>query len=399
MKVILMTRFGSVSLATLCSISVMSCKSRSFNLTQTKSAPPPAGGVAASQAQLVEDLVSRAFISQAGVQEALEQAQDIASGNAKGNICIEAIPKLSFDGENIKTDLPGIGFFSMLSHLSYETVDVANLVAKKMGFSEAVLLEDLSTSSKAYLYVHDKYLVLGFAGTKEPNDILTDIDLLTTKTLFGYGVHKGFLRAYMGDYETDASKPAKPRFEGIRGAVLEALPKYGYPAKKVFITGHSLGAGLGTLLAANLAVKELTNEGKNLPDSCDAVNGPVQSVGGVFNFASSRVGGHDFAACYQKLLGSKTYRVVNDQDFLPYLPDGRFYKHVGQRVFLDKDANITFEPNVAEETKSSFFDFLKVIAKGGLSKNILDHLNYTIKITHALEPSCPSTRKSRAKSP
>jgi Lipase (class 3) len=389
----ILTRFSFLLLTFLLFIT---CKSRNFNLAQTKSSASPKDQpeLTPAQALLLEDVMSKAFISEAAIQSGLNPLRsDMA------NMCLDAIPKFTFDGQSLQPDMPTLGYFALLSYLAYEQPNIVLEVAKKMNFNETVLVEDPTTSSSAYLFVHDKYLILSFAGTKDPYDLVTDLDLITAKTLFGYGVHKGFLRAYMGDYDTDATKPAKPKFEGIRTALLETLAKYGYPSKKIFITGHSLGAGLATLLSMNLAVRELTNEGKDLPDNCDNLKGPIQSIGGVVTFASSRVGGHDFAQCYQKLLGDKTLRVVNNIDFLPHMPDHRYYKHVGQRVFVDDTANITANPEIAEETNQGFFTFLKLLAKGGLSANVADHLNYYIKFAHALEPKCPSKRIWKAAKP
>ena len=378
------------SMIAVASLALMSCKSRDFNVSDSKTSPTKPQNQAqnlTSEAQLVEDLPSRAFIPQTK-----KMAGDIPLKGDLHNICLEAVPKLAFNGKLEKPNLQTLAFFSLLSHISYEDLDTASEVGKLLGFKETVQIEDKTTSSTALLFVHEDYLILSLAGTNDPYDLITDLDLVTTKTLFGFGIHKGFLRAYMGNYASDATKPPKVKHEGIRRGLLDTIQKYGYPNKKIFVTGHSLGAGLSTLFSMNLAIRELTKDGAELPDSCGSLSGPINNVAGVINFASSRVGGHKFAECYQKLLGDKTWRVVNHRDFLPYMPDRRFYKHVGQRVALDADANINYTPDTAEETVNGFFEFLSVLAQGGLGGSVTDHINYYIKMAHALEPKCSEKR-------
>jgi predicted lipase len=72
-------------------------------------------------------------------------------------------------------------------------------------------------------------------------------------------------------------------------------------AKSVTVTGHSLGAALGTLLALDIA--------RNTPQKSPAI----------YTFASPRVGEELFASDFNDKVPTK-YRVYNNTDVVPDLP-------------------------------------------------------------------------------
>ena len=112
-------------------------------------------------------------------------------------------------------------------------------------------------------------------------------------------VHAGFWNAYVP----------------VESAVVEAIEKQGgfSPNKKLWITGNSLGAALADLCAASLE-----KEGRN--------------VHAVYTYGAPMCGNEDFRQLYQKELGIKCQRYVNDNDIVPLLPPKkvfREFRHVG----------------------------------------------------------------------
>lgn len=127
-----------------------------------------------------------------------------------------------------------------------------------------------------------------------------------------------------------------------------------YPHYRTYVTGHSLGASLATLVAFELA----TNEETTKPISCIAVASPM-------------VGNVAFRQAFQALekMGHvRCARVVNYGDVIPLLPTRTFwcldvcccccltlcafrqslrYWHVGARVLLENDGtcSISYERN------------------------------------------------------
>lgn len=85
----------------------------------------------------------------------------------------------------------------------------------------------------------------------------------------------------------------------------------------VVVTGHSLGGALATLCAQFLA-------------------GRGYGVAPVYTFGSPRVGNADFAAAYTPT----QFRLVNDDDPVPWLPAGWGYRHVGEERWIDADGTI-----------------------------------------------------------
>lgn len=89
--------------------------------------------------------------------------------------------------------------------------------------------------------------------------------------------------------------------------------------KKVIVTGHSLGAGLCSLLALDIAA--------SIPD-IDVYN---------YNFASPRIGSQEWKSTYEKKfdLESRTFRIANYYDFVPTLPPEFLgYDHVGMKFLI-----------------------------------------------------------------
>jgi triacylglycerol lipase len=82
--------------------------------------------------------------------------------------------------------------------------------------------------------------------------------------------------------------------------ILDAFNKFDN-SLPCLVTGHSLGAGLATMVAPSL---KIANTG------CDVET---------YNYASPRVGNAAFAGAYSELI-SESYRVVNLSDLIPMLP-------------------------------------------------------------------------------
>jgi Lipase (class 3) len=115
----------------------------------------------------------------------------------------------------------------------------------------------------------------------------------------------------------------------VLGAVDElAATKMATPDWKVWFTGHSLGAAMTTLAAAQFANSRSADR-----------------VGGVYPFSSPRVGSGAFSAGYNAVLGSKTLLVTYGGDavsMLPYRVTWN-YKHVGRQVGLCRSSTNALE--------------------------------------------------------
>jgi triacylglycerol lipase len=95
----------------------------------------------------------------------------------------------------------------------------------------------------------------------------------------------------------------------------------------IYVTGHSLGSALATLLAFDLG--------------CQATSGkqPNLSLPIVYTFASPLVGDKAFAAAYDGLV-QESYRITNEPDLVPKMPPAVLgYEHVNTLVSINSNGN------------------------------------------------------------
>ncbi|KAK4769300.1 hypothetical protein SAY86_027450 [Trapa natans] len=208
----------------------------------------------------------------------------------------------------------------------------------KSEFEKICFLDNASTDTQVAIWQDTarKRLVIAFRGTEQSRwkDLRTDLMLapagLNPERIGGdfkqeVQVHSGFLSAY----------------DSVRIRIISILKTaIGYKDGAgdswckwhVYVTGHSLGGALATLLALELSSSQLSKRG-------------VISVT-MYNFGSPRVGNRRFAELYNEKV-KDSWRVVNHRDIIPTVPRLMGYCHVAQPVYLAagdiKDALINIE--------------------------------------------------------
>jgi hypothetical protein len=135
-----------------------------------------------------------------------------------------------------------------------------------------------------------------FRGSESMSNWISNIDAVLTDypLCSGCSVHKGFYDAQKG-----ASADVRSQVKALR----EKFPSY-----SLMVTGHSLGAALATLTAADLQ---------------DAGLGPVR----MFNFGSPRVGDTDFANWFSSYVPDH-YRVTHHKDIVVHSPMHERFTHI-----------------------------------------------------------------------
>ncbi|WP_078547613.1 lipase family protein [Litchfieldia alkalitelluris] len=140
-----------------------------------------------------------------------------------------------------------------------------------------------------FILEKDDSVITAFRGTDSDPDWISDAEVFQSS--FPYStdkkllVHDGFLSIY----------------QSCRDEILKSYSTVSKNNKKLFITGHSLGAAIATLHALDTAM-----------------NTDFKDVN-VINFASPRVGNQEFANNYNQLINKST-RFVNQDDIIPLLP-------------------------------------------------------------------------------
>ena len=183
--------------------------------------------------------------------------------------------------------------------------------------ANTISLQDPTTNTHATLTTYDDCTVIAFRGTASLRDWLTDAEFPLRPLPGSPGrVHAGFLTAIDSILPDLLAFLAPPKAQSPE-------PK----ASPVFLTGHSLGGALAVLAAWYLQAQGL----------------PVHSV---YTFGQPRVGDRAFASLYSALLGTKTYRTVNQNDLVPRVPGVLLgYSHAGELAFINTVGSLVLNPS------------------------------------------------------
>lgn len=143
--------------------------------------------------------------------------------------------------------------------------------------------------------------IVAFRGTVSIGNALTDAEAaLIRHDIFPGLIHFGFSRAAQVVYPTVCDL-----LKTFRGD----LP--------IWVTGHSLGGAMASLVAHWLASDGF----------------PVRAV---YTYGSPRPGDRKFQGAYRL----PNYRFVNDNDLVPHLPFRWCYRHVGELKLLTRDGRL-----------------------------------------------------------
>ena len=209
--------------------------------------------------------------------------------------------QVSFDDKATKFN-PGNGWwlaeFSRLVYLENQKKIKQEL--KEAGFPKVKFFNDEGT--QALVASNKTTIIVVFAGTEMDEglaDIITDLDIIPTKSESVGNVHRGFKEALdlvWDDIETYINSLKETR--------------------SLWYTGHSLGSALAILSASRF------------PGN------------GVYAFGAPRFGDRKFV----KNISTPVYRIVKNRDIVARIPPPIFYRHAGELYFVTSDYKLLKSP-------------------------------------------------------
>jgi triacylglycerol lipase len=237
--------------------------------------------------------------------------------------------------------------FARLSNLAYQNPKEAQKLFKKAGFTDSMYYGN--AGSNAYVLENETDIVIVCRGTevKEWNDIKADLSIALVPSRTGIGrVHRGFRT-----YTDKIWEPIKSHVASIKN-------------KDLWITGHSLGAAMATLMARR-CVLDIS----------------LQVPKALFTYGSPRVGDRHYIDEFNTLVTH--HRWVNDGDIVTKVPFAPIYYHCGIMHHIGSDGKVI----VNYDRKISWTRILSLLLPHGIFKLIAgdakDHSSefYTEKLT------------------
>ena len=133
-----------------------------------------------------------------------------------------------------------LGYMSRLVYHSYQTITGAIKKCTSVPADQLKLLSEINnpiTDTEGFIAEYPNYAIVALRGTEGLTDMINDL-VIKSKTVNGIKFHKGF-------YDT---------LDSVYTSIKEHLKSPISQGKTIYITGHSLGGALATILTYRLAV-------------------------------------------------------------------------------------------------------------------------------------------------
>jgi triacylglycerol lipase len=203
----------------------------------------------------------------------------------------------NFENKSTNFSAKNAYWLAWCSKLAYYTDESINdaLISEKMRLVE--FFDEQNT--QAFIAVDSEKMIVSVRGTDGLADAMTDINVDLVDGVGGR-VHDGF--------NTSAARLWK--------SVWQAVKNRG--SRSLFITGHSLGAGIATILTARLVQQK------------------DEPVNGLYVFGMPRAGDRKFAKNFNGSF-ENAFRFVNNNDIVTRTPFRSMgYSHIGRLIYFDE---------------------------------------------------------------
>lgn len=194
--------------------------------------------------------------------------------------------------------------FAKLSAIAYLPLKEAKKESKKLGFTQVEFYD--KDGAQAYRFQNKKDLVIACRGTQptEFNDISADLKAIPVISETISRVHRGF----------------KGEVDELWPMIKEDLVPKVFAKRTLWVTGHSLGAAMATIIAARCTLDE-----------------DMPNVEELYTYGSPRVGWRK----YCQSLPVKHYRWRNNNDIVTTVPLVLMgYTHHGDSCYINAYGNV-----------------------------------------------------------
>ena len=202
----------------------------------------------------------------------------------------------------------------------------------------------------AFVASSPSYNLLVFRGTKIPQNWMTDLACTPARFdwIFTAAPALGEIHAGFGHCLAD----------GLKDIIAELSSRD--QAKRLLVTGHSLGGALAALAPVCFSV----------------MNTNIRPVGAIYTFGQPRIGLHNFCNTYAQMLTDKLVRFVNKQDLVPRVPlRGWDYSDEGTMIHFDSAGSPAIQSEEWQgflaRTLQSFGEFWEIVSHIGV--DVGDH--------------------------
>lgn len=205
--------------------------------------------------------------------------------------------------------------FANLSSIVYDDWDTVELYVNKYYPEYNFKYFDVE-NTECFIMYNDKVAIFVFRGTNDIVDVLTDMNIIRTRTNIGL-IHQGFYESWLY----------------VRNQIFEYM---NLSSHKLFFTGHSLGGALAIIAAWDYYC---TFSLDNLE---------------VVTFGSPRVFSHRTAHKINKIFKKKIKRIVNNNDIVTRLPLFFRFRHVGQEYYITSYGKIITHCPISKQIEELF---------------------------------------------
>lgn len=204
----------------------------------------------------------------------------------------------NFDNRTIKFSSNNGYWLAWCSRVVYMDKEVIKHNLRNKGMRLVEFFDENNT--QAFIAVDDDKMIISIRGTDGLADAMTDINVDLVDGVGGR-VHEGF--------NTSAARLWKTVWNHVshRGN------------RSLWITGHSLGAGIAAIITARLVQQK------------------DEPVNGLYVYGMPRTGNKKFAKNFNNSFGARTFRFVNNNDIVARTPFRSMgYAHIGECMYFDE---------------------------------------------------------------